>query len=111
MSTVVISGDFLNEESLNLEVRIARAKNVTTSPYVLKNLSKDPDSQVRFHVASNPGTPEGCLWELSYDNNTEVCKAALNTLDSYGLRFPGHKIPLIAQFKASVPVTKSSSDD
>ena len=101
MKASVIRTDFLNKGTLSLAERLARAKNVTTPPYVLKDLSKDPESQVRFYVALNPGTPEGCLWELSYDIDTEVCRAALNSLDSYGLRFPGHKIPLIAQFKSS----------
>lgn len=86
------------EQDMELdESRLALAKDPKTAPSILKDLTKDPDWRVRQHVAMNPATPEGCLWDLAYDNVPCVSSEAFKSIDALGLRAPGYKVPILAQ--------------
>ena len=58
------------------------AKNTNTPIEVLKILSTDKDSGVRYWVASNPNTPIEVLKVLSTDEYRWVRYWALNTLSN-----------------------------
>lgn len=79
------------------ESRLVLAKDPKTAPSILKDLTKDPHWRVRQHVAMNPATPEGCLWDLAYDNVPCVSSEAFKSIDALGLRAPGYKVPILAQ--------------
>ena len=60
----------LSKES-DEKVRVETAKNLDTSPYVLKKLSTDKNMEVRKAVAGNPRTSIHILKTMLYNENED----------------------------------------
>ena len=100
---------YSQKEADQLEYRLARAKDNSTPPFVLKDLSKDPDPQVRSFVASNPGTPEACLWDLTFDPDVRIRENAFKTLDDLEIRKGVRKPSLSDKIKSAASRAEASS--
>lgn len=68
-----------------VETRLAHAKNVDSSPELLKFLMKDRFWFVRNFVASNPSSPDECLKFLCNDADFRVRDAAKRNLSMRGV--------------------------
>jgi hypothetical protein len=80
--------DRLSEgESLSFEEKIALARDIGASMFALRELAEDADWEIRCQVAQNPSTPNSVLGDLASDDDGDVCKAAIENLNSRSIYF------------------------
>lgn len=69
-----------------VEVRLAKAKDLRSSPGLLEVLSRDRFWYVRDFVAANPNTPKRCLDVLKNDCDSRVRSEANKSLEKLNLK-------------------------
>lgn len=67
-----------------VEVRLAKAKDCSSTPALLEVLSRDTFWYVRDYVAANIHTPKHCLETLKDDSDFRVRAEAIKTLARLG---------------------------